>query len=92
MDGDRAFTLGPDAQLERSPGRECPDLVGIEPMPVRTLAGGQQVEDRASVRPLASRAAACQVSAYQPPSGWARIPSASMTADADDVTVDLLAE
>ena len=39
------------ADLERLAGRELPDLVGVDPMPVRPLAGREEVEDRAARRP-----------------------------------------
>ena len=48
MNGDRRLTLGPDPQLKRIARRVLPDLVGIDPMPVRSLAGRQQVDDRAA--------------------------------------------
>ena len=38
------------AQLQRFAGRELPDLVGVDAMPVRSLAGREQVEDRAAGR------------------------------------------
>ena len=75
MDGDRRVALGPDPQLERIASRVLPDLVGIEPMPVRPLAGRQQVEDRAARRPAHRPAAVARhVSTYQPPSGCALHP------------------
>ena len=49
------LALGPDTQLERTARRVLPHLVGIDPMPVRPLAGRQQVDDRAAARPLAVR-------------------------------------
>ena len=52
--GDRRVALGPGPQLEVVAGRPLPDLVGIEPMPVRALAGRQQEQDRAA-RPAARR-------------------------------------
>ncbi len=42
----------PDAQLERVAGRVLPDLRRVDPMPVRALARGEQVEDRAGARSL----------------------------------------
>ena len=48
---DRTIALGPDAELERVAGGGLPDLVGIDAMPVRSLARREQVEDRAGRRP-----------------------------------------
>ena len=74
MNGDRRLSHGPDPQLERITRRVLPDLVGVDPMPVRPLAGRKQVDDRAAARPFVARRAARHASAYQPPSGWARMP------------------
>ena len=47
---DVRLTGSPDSQFERVACRELPDLVGIDPVPVRPLAGREQVEDRAAGR------------------------------------------
>ena len=47
---DRRVALGPGPQLEVVTGRPLPDLVGVEAMPVRALAGRQQEQDRAARR------------------------------------------
>jgi hypothetical protein len=50
MAGDRAITRRPDRQLQRVARREVPDLVGIDAVPARPLAGGEQVDDGAARR------------------------------------------
>ena len=49
------IAVGPDPQFERVAAGVLPDLVGIDAMPVRSLAGLEQVEDRAADRSLAGR-------------------------------------
>ena len=43
---------GPGQEPQRLAGRPLPDLGGVEPVPVRALAGRQQVKDRAARRAL----------------------------------------
>ena len=49
------IAASPSAQTRSSsgpPAEYCPHLVGIDPMPVRPLAGRQQIDDRAAAGPL----------------------------------------
>jgi hypothetical protein len=46
VDRDRPIAVGPDPKLERVARRVRPHFVGIDPMPVRPLAGRQQIDDR----------------------------------------------
>jgi len=50
VERDRALTLRPDTQFQRVARRVLPDLIRIDAMPVRSLAGRQEVEDRATGR------------------------------------------
>src|SRR3954470_10683131 len=52
-DRDPGVALGPRPELEVVTGRPTPDLVDVQPVPVRPIAGGEEEEDRATGRPAA---------------------------------------
>ena len=76
---DRAIALAPDAELERVPAGGLPDLVGIDAMPVRSLARREQKEDRAGRRPRPADRLRSPRLDVPAPSGCARSPSAATT-------------
>ena len=53
MDG-HPIALRPDRQLQRVAGRPLPDLGRVHDVPMRPLARGEQVQDRAAARPPAA--------------------------------------